>query len=176
MSKIKKILHIAIHNIGNFNKLSLPVTILLASIILGGFYYASEFNKQKSIEKQQQVKIQQERQEKLANEIKEQTEREEAEQNLTSCINQAEQNYSDQWFIECKSQGKLTSRCIALHDMTFDEYAKQNNIPEGNRLDAVLDFYKERDDCSCRLPLENADRIDASLDEDKAECFKKYPQ
>lgn len=30
------------------NKLVLPITILLASIILGGFYYASEINKQKS--------------------------------------------------------------------------------------------------------------------------------
>ena len=40
------------------NKLSLPVTILLAAIILGGFYYASETNKQKSIEKQQQIELQ----------------------------------------------------------------------------------------------------------------------
>ena len=35
------------------NKLTLPATILIASIILAGFYYASEVNKQKSIEKQQ---------------------------------------------------------------------------------------------------------------------------
>ncbi|MEK7519716.1 MAG: hypothetical protein AAB581_00515 [Patescibacteria group bacterium] len=34
-------------------KLSLPITILLASIVLGGFYYASEANKQKSTERQQ---------------------------------------------------------------------------------------------------------------------------
>jgi len=36
-------------------KLSLPVTILLASIILGGFFYAIQINKQESIERQQQV-------------------------------------------------------------------------------------------------------------------------
>ena len=40
------------------NRLVLSVTILLASIILGGFYYASQVNKQKSIERQQQIKIQ----------------------------------------------------------------------------------------------------------------------
>ncbi len=40
------------------NKLSLPVTILIASIILGGFYYSSEANKQASIEKQQQIELQ----------------------------------------------------------------------------------------------------------------------
>ncbi len=39
------------------NKLSLPATILIASIVLGGFYYASEANKQKSIERQQEIKI-----------------------------------------------------------------------------------------------------------------------
>ena len=35
------------------NKLSLPATILIGCLILGGFYYASQINKQKSIEKQQ---------------------------------------------------------------------------------------------------------------------------
>lgn len=40
------------------NKLSLPATILIASIILGGFYYASEANKQASIERQQQLELQ----------------------------------------------------------------------------------------------------------------------
>ena len=40
------------------NKLSLPATILIASIILGGFYYAVQVSKQASIEKQQQIEIQ----------------------------------------------------------------------------------------------------------------------
>lgn len=43
---------------GKLNKLSLPVTILIACIILGGFYYVIEINKQKSIEKQQQIELQ----------------------------------------------------------------------------------------------------------------------
>ncbi len=36
------------------NKLTLPTTILIASVILGGFYYASQVSEQKSIEKQQE--------------------------------------------------------------------------------------------------------------------------
>ena len=48
------------------NKLILPVAILLSCLILGGFYYASEVNKQKSIEKQQQLKIEQEKQQVVA--------------------------------------------------------------------------------------------------------------
>ena len=43
------------------NKLLLPITILIASIILGGFYYASEIEKQKSIERQQEIKMAEER-------------------------------------------------------------------------------------------------------------------
>ena len=37
----------------NKNNLILPITILLASIILSGFYYTSQLSKQESIEKQQ---------------------------------------------------------------------------------------------------------------------------
>lgn len=38
-------------------KLSLPVTILLASLVIGGFYYASQVSKQRSIERQQQKEL-----------------------------------------------------------------------------------------------------------------------
>jgi len=44
------------------NKLTLPATILIASIIIGGFYYASELNKQKSIERQQLAELQAQKQ------------------------------------------------------------------------------------------------------------------
>lgn len=40
------------------NKLILPISILLGSMILGGFYYASQISKQRSIEKQQQIELQ----------------------------------------------------------------------------------------------------------------------
>lgn len=39
------------------NNLSLPATILIGCIILGGFYYFTQINKQKSIERQQQVEL-----------------------------------------------------------------------------------------------------------------------
>jgi len=43
------------------NELSLPVTIIIASFILGGFYYAGELSKQKTIERQQEVKTEEDR-------------------------------------------------------------------------------------------------------------------
>lgn len=42
-------------------KLPLSITILFSSIILGGFYYASEINKQRSIEHQLEMKLTEER-------------------------------------------------------------------------------------------------------------------
>ena len=58
MEKIKKVLQALIVNIGKLNRLSLPATILMASLVLGGFFYASQISKQKSIEKQQQIELQ----------------------------------------------------------------------------------------------------------------------
>ena len=43
------------------NKLTLPATIIIASLILGGFFYASQVNKQRSIERQQEIKLQEDR-------------------------------------------------------------------------------------------------------------------
>lgn len=52
------------------NRLLLPAAILIASIILGGFYYASQVNKQKPIERQQQITIEQQvKKEAVAEEI-----------------------------------------------------------------------------------------------------------
>jgi hypothetical protein len=40
------------------NKLNLPITIIIASIVLGGFYYVTQKNKQDSIERQQWIEQQ----------------------------------------------------------------------------------------------------------------------
>lgn len=162
--------------IKRLNKLSLPVVILISSLVIGGFYYAGEVNKQKSIERQQQIKIEQEKKEQLDKELKEQEAKTEVKQALNTCLTDAEVNYSDQWFGECKSQDKLTDRCILLHDMTLAEYAKEKNIPDDKIFTVFSDFYKEKDECSCRLPLVNADRITESKNNAKEECFRKYPQ
>lgn len=158
--------------IGKINKLSLPVTILIASIVVGGFYYAGEVNKQNSIEKQQAIQLQEEKAK--ADQVKQA--QEQAKQGLTTCLATAETTYSDNWYSECKSEGKLTDRCISLHDMTYDEYAKQNNISKSDLLKGIDAFYKEKADCSCRLLLDNADRINKTLEDNKADCFRQYPQ
>ncbi len=47
--------------IERLNKLSLPVVILIASLILGGFIFATQVIKQQSIERQQEIKLQEDR-------------------------------------------------------------------------------------------------------------------
>ncbi|OGZ30761.1 MAG: hypothetical protein A2931_02215 [Candidatus Niyogibacteria bacterium RIFCSPLOWO2_01_FULL_45_48] len=57
MDKIKKIIQFFTQSTTKLNNLSLPAVILIASIVLGGFFYASQVNKQRSIEKQQQIEL-----------------------------------------------------------------------------------------------------------------------
>ena len=156
----------------NINKLLLPIVILLGCIILGGFYYATQISKQGSIEKQQEIKIEQEKQDQLSKEQKEQQAKEDAKKALESCLSLADTNYSHQWYEECKSQGKLTSECISLHEMTPEEYANQNpddKIPS-------FGFIMAKSDCLCLLPSDNADRITETRQGDKDGCYKRYPQ
>jgi len=74
------------------NKLTLPATILIASIILGGFYYASQISKQKSIERQQQIEIEQEKQVAVTESLFEKQER--CANNRENAIKQLEDTYS----------------------------------------------------------------------------------
>ena len=66
MDKIKKIVQGLARNLGKINKLSLPATIVIASLIIGGFYFGSQVIKQHSIERQQEIKIAQEHKEYVA--------------------------------------------------------------------------------------------------------------
>ncbi|SRR3989339_56661 len=53
-------------------KLILPISIVLGCAILGGFIYATQINKQESIERQQEYKLQDDRnQQKIKNELEE---------------------------------------------------------------------------------------------------------
>lgn len=156
----------------NINKLSLPATILLSAVILGGFYYASELNKQKSIERQQQMRIEHEQKEQSTQEYKVQQNKE----LLDSCLAAAEENYTANWFNACKATGALTNWCIKLNDMTLDDYIRQKGYPKERRFEAIHDFYDEKKECSCMLPAYNADSITKARNDEKNDCFKTYPQ
>lgn len=125
----------------NKEKLILPVIILSACIILGGFYYASQVSKQKSIERQQQVKIEEERRAEEAKieearkiETKEETARQE-------CFNEAGKRANE--FLQTKAD-------MAKNDTQKKEY--EEAIANGLHLRADFDRFNE--DCLSKKGLE----------------------
>ncbi len=161
------------------NQLSLPATLIIISIILGGSYLFAQISKEKSNERQQEAKLQEDRnkeEQKRIEKEQEQAKKDEEKKSLDNCITIAESNYSEQWFRECEGQGLLSDRCISIHEMSVDEYMKLNNLPKDKKIDAISQQYKEENECSCRLPRYNADSIDKRLQNDKDECYRKFPQ
>ncbi|MBI3305697.1 hypothetical protein HYZ82_01015 [Candidatus Nomurabacteria bacterium] len=77
------------------NKLTLPATIIIASFILGGFYFASQVSKQKSIERQQEIKLQEDRR---VEETRAERERIENEASAEADQVRAEKNKADEVF------------------------------------------------------------------------------
>lgn len=166
--KIKKFM------VENWFKLSFAIAVILIGIAF--FYYFVIFLPQK-----EQARINQQNQEQLAKEQKEQKEKEEATKSLNFCLSFAEDNYSSMWNKECDYLGELTTECkdILLNTYSYNNYVSKKNLsiePSDKNYLSVIDYYKKKEECSCRLPTTRADRLNESLKEDKAECYKKYPQ
>lgn len=147
----------------NFQKI-IGVSLLIISLSIA--YYFVIF-----IPQRENAKIQLQKQEQLKKELKEkevmQT-KEEAKQALNSCLSQADINGNNFWNRECEGQGLLSQSCI-------DFLAKGTDIYYDKTMTAD-EIKKKLVECSCRLPQYNADRVSQSVKDDKAECFKKYPQ
>jgi len=134
MDKIKKILQGLAESIGKLNRLSLPATILIASIILGGFFYASQVNKQQSIERQQQIELQAKKdadQAKVEADKAEQDKIKRAEAlkqlDLSFCLDKANTDYFDYLKLNgtTNKDGSITN---ATYISDIANKNKQNNI------------------------------------------------
>ena len=101
------------------NKILLPATILIASFILGGFYYISQINKQISIEKQQKIELQAKAE---ANQLKVQ-QVENQKELLNSCLAEAKDKVLTFIKNSCTPNGKVYS-CI---DGIVEPYKKEVN-------------------------------------------------
>ena len=106
------------------NKLSLPATILIGCIILGGFYYFSEANKQASIERQHQADLQQKQAEQQA--IKEQNDLIANEK--ADCVNQATQNAVDYYKSVCTYDCKAGTYYTATYDSQYNECLESKGL------------------------------------------------
>jgi len=106
------------------NKLVLPVSILVGCIVLGGFYYASEANKQASIEKQQQVELQAKEDAEKAQYNKEQADIFQK----SFCATQAEKQAQDQYKLTCTYDCHTGYFYIAEKDSYYNTCLQENGL------------------------------------------------
>lgn len=119
--------------------------------------------------------------------LNEEARKEQLKLNLDSCLADAGEQYSNNWFGECKTRGLISQWCIKAqpldfksylkeNNLTTEEYAEQRNLDINDKLATWSDYLKRKEDCSCSLPRYNADRLDVGLKDDKDNCYKLYPQ
>lgn len=148
-------------------KLPLPVTIIIASVVLGSFYYLAEAKKLAFIEK-----IKTEEKEAVKNALQE------SKVALNSCLNGAKSIYIDEWFGGCKDRGLLSEKCANLRKMSEDEARKfyKNDFVKMWKYNSDEDFVKRQSDCLTNLPGEIASTLEKRYQNRKDECYKKNPQ
>ena len=105
--------------ISKIDKLILPVAIVVASLILGGFFYATQVNKQRSIEKQLEIKMEDKKREDEAR--AEQTKKEYVAKRSGECYSIYEKEREAFNNVEGNFYNEADDECIVRY--TTNEYA-----------------------------------------------------
>lgn len=129
-----------------FNTLLLPIAILISSIIFGGFFYASEANKQRSIERQQAIKL---KEEKEAKKLKAEQEKKEYTANRKKDCLSIYKTESDKW------NNVRGWRYLESNDTCFIRYKEANpksekQCDEDYPVNGKLGFIFSRDNALCK--------------------------
>lgn len=151
----------------NVNKLSLPTTILIASILLGGFYYASQLSKQKSIEKQQQIEIDLKKEQ--------ETKEEQNKLNLQTCLDESEYQVTSSHLWLCSSIGRTEKSCgdvFAQSKNVFDSLINYRGIFGFEK--TIDDFDRFSEECNCGLEKYRRDEFDTQKKDRDNICFRTY--
>ena len=148
------------------------IAISFLIIALSVAYYFVIFLPQKEKQKleQEKLRITQEQH----NAAQKEEEAKSQKESLDSCLLDAEIGYSKNWNKECRSQELMSAACVELTEMTIIDYTEKNKIDLDKSPDALKEFMKKQADCSCRLPLENSDRIDKRREEEKEVCYRRF--
>ena len=112
------------------SKLVLPITILLGCIILGGFFYASQLSKQKSIEKQQQIELQ----------AKVEADQVKADRNRA--VLQAKEKQDKKEYV-----AKRKIECYAIYEKEREKYNNVENFGYVETCSAGSDLFCQDDSC-----------------------------
>lgn len=146
------------------NRYAIPVSIIVASFVVGGFYYLSEIRKQR-----------------YADEVRK-SESEKAAFLLSNCTGLVKEAFVEKWYDACSSLSLLPKDCLNIRVVPLKEYAKLSNIhpddPDAQLkwADYVIKILAKKEKCSCRLPTSIADRLNKMQKEARDECYLKYPQ
>lgn len=163
------------------------VGILIAILIIAySFYHTLVVRPAIQIERKDAEQAKEEMAKEQAR-LDEETKKEQSKLDLDNCIADASEQYSNNWFGECKARGLASQWCIENNSLDFKsylskqkitekEYREQRGITGDNIFSALSDYFKRKEDCSCSLPLYIADRLNDGLKEDKDRCYKLYPQ
>lgn len=152
-------------------KLILPFSILAGCIILGGFFYANQMNKQQSIERQQEIVIRENR--RIEEEKGREAEIEKAakEINLDECLSRARADYHYNWGDACRKNAIRMKE--SLNDC-IQEYRAIGVSTEEWIQAHCHGLYKVNDSPDCSLPSGQADSLNEGLKESKQECYTRY--
>jgi len=175
------------------NKLSISATIVISSLILGGFYYASQVSKQKSIENQQRIELAQIEKEKEDELLR----KEEKENNLSMCLEESEYQRSTAHLALCgdPNVSKSPSSCFRVFGGTknyanvTDNYKREflnsfPDLPENASIEELLDNFKQREEilnkywetCNCGLEKTRRDGLDTDRNKRDQICIQKYSE
>lgn len=148
-------------SLDKFTKIILIFSVLL--VAFSAFYYFVIFLPQKEeakieLEKEQQAQKQQEQK-------KEELERKKQQLLLDACLKDAYETYTADWTNACKLQAKRITEGI---QSCISGYLTESDCKK---------IWGEPDDSpDCSLPADTADTLEKRLQQNKDECFKKYPQ
>ena len=123
----------------NMKKITLPITILLASFILGGFYYTTEVKKQELLNKEYEIKLQQDQKEKRDLEDKKIAQENKTIQdsvsletvrteNAENCVKKGQETAVQSFYIECisnKNVGGSVEKCPIIDSAKIIQYIRE---------------------------------------------------
>jgi len=168
----------------NWFKLGLLLTIILGFSVLGVSFYATQINKQNSIEKQKANESQAEKKEEQEKILNAQLAEQEKSGLLNECLLVAQKNYSTNWATACRTQAATISKnnedCFKKADspLDFPESVRQYITPEyiENFKEHCRQLYGAPDYSeNCALADSSvAKRLDDFLKTEQEKCYSLY--
>lgn len=152
-------------NMDKFIKGSLAVSFIIIALSVAYYFVIFVPHKENKILEQQKIAQQLKEQKEEEEEKQEEEEKKNKATMLNICLSLAQDNYNAVWASNCKSNASKISTGLAS--------CRESSLSDSD-CRSIWGSPNAKPDCS--LPLDLAKSIEDSLNKQKDECFKKYPQ